>query len=95
VKRQVASADADVPREGQRIPPPGEDFFGAKPCHRPGCYELFTLPYEHSCKRFFASVACRLALRRVLDREARYQARRRHPRCERVTKPSRGPPDTS
>jgi hypothetical protein len=24
-------------------------------------------------------------LRRVLDREARYQARRRHRRCERVT----------
>jgi hypothetical protein len=35
-----------------------------------------------------------LALRRVLDREARYWARRRRLRCERVTKRAR-PPDTS
>jgi hypothetical protein len=35
-----------------------------------------------------------LALRRVLDRESRYQARRRRMRCERVTKRAR-PPDTS
>jgi hypothetical protein len=33
-------------------------------------------------------------LRRVLDRETRYQARRRRPRCERVTKRVQ-PPDTS
>jgi hypothetical protein len=39
-------------------------------------------------------VACRLALRRVLDREARYRARRRRMRCERVKKRAR-PPDTS
>jgi hypothetical protein len=39
-------------------------------------------------------VACRLALRRVVDREERYQARRRRMRCKRVTKPAR-PPDTS
>jgi hypothetical protein len=35
-----------------------------------------------------------LALRRVLDRESRYQARHRRMRCERVTKEAR-PPDTS
>jgi hypothetical protein len=39
-------------------------------------------------------VACRLALRRVVDRESRYQARRRPMRCERVTTPGQ-PPDTS
>jgi hypothetical protein len=39
-------------------------------------------------------MACRLALRRVLDRESRYRARRRHRRGERVTKCAR-PPDTS
>jgi hypothetical protein len=39
-------------------------------------------------------VACRLALRRVLDRDARYRARRRRRRCEPVTKRAR-PPDTS
>ena len=59
----------------------------------PGCYELFQLPYEHSCKRF-CSMACRLALRRVVDREERYQARRRRMRCERVTRQAQSP-DTS
>jgi hypothetical protein len=91
-ERKAASADADTPREGQRLPPPGEEISG-DPCHRPGCYELFKLPYEHSKKRF-CSVACRLALRRVVDRESRYQARRRPMRCERVTTPGQ-PPDTS
>jgi hypothetical protein len=87
-----ASADADSPREGQRIASAQADFSGW-PCARPGCYELFAIPHEHSNKRF-CSVACRLALRRVLDREARYQARRRRMRCERVTKRAR-PPDSS
>ena len=91
-ERQAASADADSPCEGQRIAATHEDFSGW-PCARPGCYELFTLPHEQSCKRF-CSLACRLALRRVLDRDARYQARRRRMRCERVTKRAR-PPDTS
>lgn len=91
-ERKAASAVADEPREGQRIQPPGEDF-SSEPCHRPGCYEVFALPHERSCKRF-CSVACRLALRRVLDREGRYQARRRRPRCERVTRRAR-PPDSS
>ena len=91
-ERQAASADADSPREGQRIASGQEDFSGW-PCARPGCYELFTLPHEQSCQRF-CSMACRLALRRVLDRESRYRARRRRPRCERVTKRA-WPPDTS
>jgi hypothetical protein len=91
-EHKAASADAEGPREGQRIPPAGEDF-SARPCRRPGCYEVFVLPHEQSCK-CFCSIACRLALRRVLDREARYQARRRHRRCARGTKPARLP-DTS
>jgi hypothetical protein len=91
-EREKGSADADSPREGQRIASRQEDFSG-KPCARPGCYELFKLPYEHSCKRF-CSVACRLALRRVVDREEGYQARRRRMRCKRVTERAR-PPDTS
>jgi len=91
-ERQAASADAEAPREGERIQA-GSKNSSSRPCHRPGCYELFTLPHEHSCKRF-CSVACRLALRRVLDREARYQARRRRPRCARVTRRTR-PPNTS
>ena len=44
----------------------------------------FAVPHEHSCQRF-CSVACRLALRRVLDREARYRQRRRRWRRQRVT----------
>jgi hypothetical protein len=91
-ERQVTSADVASPREGQRAASAREDFSG-QPCVRPGCYELFTLPHEHSSKRF-CSVACRLALRRVLDREAHYQARRRRMRCQRVTRRAR-PPDTS
>ena len=91
-ERQRASADDEPSREGQRIASSGEDFSG-RPCDRPGCYLIFPVPYEHSCKRF-CSVACRLALRRVLDREARYRARRRRPCCERVTRGAR-PPDTS
>jgi hypothetical protein len=91
-EREVASADAAESREGHRIQPSEGNSAGA-PCHRPGCYELFSLPHEHSGKRF-CSLECRLALRRVLDRESRYQARRRRRRCERVTKRAR-PPDTS
>ena len=91
-ERQVVSADVESPREGQRAGPGSEDL-STRPCDRPGCYELFAIPHEHSCKRF-CSVACRLALRRVLDREARYRARRRRLRCERVTKRAWSP-DTS
>ena len=87
--QQAASADEESPREGQRMESEAEDFSG-RPCDRPGCYELFIIPYEPSCQRF-CSVACRLALRRVLDREARYRARRRRMRCERVTKRVQSP----
>lgn len=91
-ERQTASADVNSPREGQRASPGSADF-QARPCDRPGCYVLFPIPHEHSCKRF-CSVACRLALRRVLDREARWRARRRRRRLERLSRRPR-PPDTS
>lgn len=91
-ERPTASADVELPGEGQRPASASEDF-STRRCERPGCYELFALPQEHSCKRF-CSVACRMALRRVLDREARYRARRRRRRKQRVTKRER-PPDTS
>jgi hypothetical protein len=91
-ERQAVSADAESSCEGQRLASAQADFSG-RPCDRPGCYELFTIRHEHSNKRF-CSVACRLALRCVVDREERYQARRRRRRCERVTKRAR-PPDTS
>lgn len=91
-RQAAAAADAASPREGQRIASAQADFSGW-PCARPGCYELFAFPHEQSNKRF-CSVACRLALRRVVDREERYQTRRRRMRCQRVTNRAQ-PPDTS
>jgi hypothetical protein len=91
-ERPATSADEESPREGQRPASEREDF-ALQPCARPGCYELFPLVHEHACQRF-CSVACRLALRRVLDREARWRARRRRGGWKRVTKRAR-PPDTS
>jgi len=91
-ERERASADAVAKREGQRPACANEDLLTRR-CERPGCYEHFVLPDEHDRKRF-CSFACRLALRRVLDREARYRARRRRMRRERGTRRAR-PPDTS
>jgi hypothetical protein len=88
----VASADVFAWRVGQRLAVGCEDFLQRR-CARPGCYVWFGVPHDHSSKRF-CSVACRLALRRVLDREARYGARRRRWRRERLTR-RRRPADTS
>ena len=81
-ERQAASADEGPPRQGQLIASADEDF-STRACDRPGCYELVSLPHEQTCQRF-CSLACRLALRRVLDREGRYRARRRRLRRERM-----------
>jgi hypothetical protein len=91
-ERHQASADAEGEREGQRPASSSEDFLTRR-CERPGCYEYFLIADEHSHKRY-CSLACRLALRRVLDREARYRARRRRKWRERGTKRAR-PPNTS
>lgn len=91
-EQQQASADTACAREGQRIEAADADFSG-RPCDRPGCYVLFSVVHEHQCKRF-CSVACRLALRRVLDRESRYRQRRRRLRRERLSRRPR-PPNTS
>jgi hypothetical protein len=88
----AASADASAEREGQRPAMAGEDFC-ERMCDRPGCYAVFAVPPAQACRRF-CSVACRLALRRVLDREARYRQRRRRWRRERMTR-GRHRPDTS
>jgi len=81
-------ADAESPPpaacEGQRFEEIPEDFV-VRPCARPGCYVLFGVPGEWSPRRFCCDL-CHKALRRVLDREARYQRRRRagvRPRCRR------------
>lgn len=88
----AASAVAVAAREGQRPALSGEDFC-ERMCARPGCYVTLVVRHEAACRRF-CSVACRLALRRVLDREWRYRQRRRRWRRERRRR--RGPrPDTS
>jgi len=83
-----APVDADpaqpAAREGQLIEQIPENFI-VRSCMRPGCYVLFGVPAEWSRRRFCCGL-CHKALRRVLDREARYQRRRRagvRPRCRR------------
>lgn len=67
--------EAVLQGEGQRYPGFSEVFSGT-PCRRPGCYELFQ-PRSHEPPQCFCCSACRRALRRVLDREARWRRRRR------------------
>lgn len=85
---EVLQLQPEQPREGQRAGPNPQDFPWT-PCRRPGCYVLFpmrpSVPQQCFCCRL-----CRLALRRVLDREARWHARRR--RRHRPTQHSRPPP---
>jgi hypothetical protein len=62
-------------REGQRPATICQDWDG-QPCQRPGCYVLFPVQ-ARSPKQRFCCAACRRALRRVLDREAKWRRRRR------------------
>jgi hypothetical protein len=89
--REASAVDQEA-REGKRKAVLDENF-AERMCDRPGCYVLFWVKHEQSSRRF-CSVMCRLALRRVLDREARYRQRRRRWRQERLAKRQR-PPDTS
>jgi hypothetical protein len=83
----VDPVSADAPataREGQR-PATISQEFEIRACQRPGCYELFGVPTSCSRKRFCCIVCCK-ALGRVVEREGRYQQRRRagiRPRCRR------------
>jgi hypothetical protein len=91
-ERQTTADNVPTPPEGQRPASTPEDF-ATRACNRPGCYERFPLPHQPSCRRFCSLVCCQ-ALRRVLDREARYRARRRRWRRQRLSRRGR-PPDTS
>ncbi len=75
VDAATASDTSATTRVGQR-PADADQIFPQRMCDRPGCYALFAVKHEPSCQRF-CSWLCRLALRRVLDREARYRQRRR------------------
>jgi len=71
--QQAAAKEAlNEPREGQRP----ADAEKKSPCSRPGCYELF-VPSPRSPGQRFCSCLCRNALRRVLQREARWGKRRK------------------
>jgi hypothetical protein len=61
--------------EGQRPATFPQDF-SVRFCQRPGCYTCFAVSSDWSPQRFCCGL-CRQALRRVLDREARYRQRRR------------------
>jgi hypothetical protein len=64
-----------TPGEGKR--PANKTQKGAHcPCDRPGCYVLFPAGRTPQRKRFCCAL-CRKALRCVLEREARWQQRRR------------------
>ena len=78
--------------EGER---PGEtpEISCGLPCHRPGCYVLF-VPAAASQNQNFCSAACRQALRRVRQREARLRRRRRRG-ARPLRRPRGGPPQAS
>ena len=77
--------------EGERPAEIPEKSCG-QPCHRPGCYVLF-LPSVASQGQEFCSAACRQALRRVRQREARLRHRRRRG-ARPLRRPRGGPPRT-
>jgi len=86
-QRRQAAQEQPVVCEGHQ-----EDAFSEKiPCFRPGCYELFA-PQRRSPLKKFCCALCRQALRRVRQREARWQRRPSSlPPAER-REPFRGPP---
>ena len=70
---QAVAEEAALPEcEGER---PAEAV-KKSPCARPGCYVLF-VPARRSPRQQFCSCLCRQALRRVLQREARWGKRRK------------------
>lgn len=71
---ELAVLAAAEEREGQLKAGILEDFSG-EACQRPGCYELFR-PQPHEPPQRFCCAACRRALRRVEEREARWCERR-------------------
>jgi hypothetical protein len=73
-QKTALSADAAGSREGKR-PTSNAKECCERMCDRPGCYAVFAVKDEYS-RKHFCSLGCRLALRRVMDREARYWHRR-------------------
>jgi hypothetical protein len=89
---KTTSADVAAARVGKR-PASAPENCVEHMCARPGCYVTFLVRLTDSRRRF-CSLLCRLALRRVLDREEHYRQRRRRWRRQRLRRRRRGP-DTS
>ena len=79
--------------EGQRPATFPQDF-SVRSCQRPGCYQCFSVSSDWSPQRFCCGL-CRQALRRVLDREARYRRRRRQGFRPPRRRPTTAPPPGS
>lgn len=71
----AASGSDPLPDEGKR-PAQKSETVPRSPCDRPGCYELFAVGAAYGRRRFCCPL-CRMALRCVLEREARWRQRRR------------------
>jgi len=78
----TAPAASAAACEGQR-PAHILGNFAWRMCSRPGCYLWFPVQ-SRSPGQHFCSCLCRQALRRVLDREAHWWRRHRHPRPQRL-----------
>jgi hypothetical protein len=77
--RERREAEQAVVEEAAQAECEGErpaDASQKSSCARPGCYELF-VPARRSPRQRFCSCLCRQALRRVLQREARWGQRRK------------------
>ena len=82
--REIAAAEGAAAREGKRIAPANKNFTNWM-CDRPGCYATFHVRHKEG-SRHYCSAMCRLALRRVLDRDARRGQRRRRGRKAQVAR---------
>jgi hypothetical protein len=70
VRQRPAEAAAQAACEGHQEAADSEKI----PCSRPGCYELFPRERRSPLQKFCCAL-CREALRRVRQREARWQSR--------------------
>ena len=86
-QRQEAAQPPPVASEGHQEADDSEKIL----CSRPGCYERFSAERRSPLKKFCCAL-CRAALRRVRQREARWQRRFSAPAAACGEARDRGPP---
>lgn len=86
-QRRQAAQEQAVACEGHQE----EGVSEKNPCSRPGCYERFP-PQRRSPRKKFCCALCRNALRRVRQREARWQQDPSSLPATERREPFRGPP---